>query len=357
MKRFVIEHSETQHFSPDPTGTDAQPNSRRTMLASIGGLAAGAMLAGGRPAHAGPLTPPSGPIHSTPGPEPRIAVNSQNTPGSAGNVFRILQPGSYYLESDVIGESGKNGIAIAADGVTLDLNGFSLRGVPGSSRGIYVFNTPSRVTIRNGNVSGWGQEGINLDNGSVPYSTIVDVISANNAGHGILTSFNSIVDRCVAVENGADGISTGTSCRVTDCYVSSNEGSGIAVRQSGVVERCMSRDNAVHGIRASFWCHVQNCFCRSNGTGGGGTNGAGIRVAGFGNQILSNNCNDNGRGIEVTSSSSFIAGNTCKSNALNWSVQVNNRCYIVSVPSSGTINGDSGGSPTGTSDPMANFTV
>jgi len=51
-----------------------QPSTdRRALLAGIGGLAAGTFLTAGR-AEAGPLNPPAAPA-STPGPEPRIAVN------------------------------------------------------------------------------------------------------------------------------------------------------------------------------------------------------------------------------------------------------------------------------------------
>ncbi len=102
------------------------PTDRRALLAGLGGLAAGTFLTAGR-AEAGPLNPPAAPA-STPGPEPRIAVNAQNTPGNPDNLFRITQPGSYYLTGNIIGQSGRNGIQIAADNVTIDLMGFALLG-------------------------------------------------------------------------------------------------------------------------------------------------------------------------------------------------------------------------------------
>jgi len=325
------------------------------MLAGLGGLAAGAFLAS--TTHAGPLAPPSGPISSTPGPEPRIPISAQNTPGDGSSTFRITQPGSYYLEGNITGVSGRIGILISSSNVTLDLNGFSLLGVPGSLRGIYVTNIPRRITIRNGNVSGWGQDGISFVNGSVPYCVVEDIVSANNTGAGIAMSSNSIVSRCSVSENGSNGISTSLNSRIVDCYAASNSGSGIVTSQGSTIERCVSQSNTVHGIQVAFWSMVRNCECRNNGTGNSGTDGAGIRVTNFGNTVLANTCTLNGRGIDVTSSSSLIAGNTCKSNTLNWSISGGNRCHVVNMPSSTAISGNSGGTPSGTSDPLANFTV
>ena len=78
------------------------------LLLTLGGVAMG-----------GPLTPPAGPVASSMKPlsevEPRIAVSAANTPGDGANLFRITQPGSYYLTGNVAGVAGKNGISIEAD--------------------------------------------------------------------------------------------------------------------------------------------------------------------------------------------------------------------------------------------------
>src|SRR5262245_4805347 len=79
---------------------------------------------------AGPLNPPPGPVASTYKTlgevEPRIAVNAVNTPGDAQAVFKITQPGSYYLTGNIAGVSGKSTIQIASDHVALDLGGFAI---------------------------------------------------------------------------------------------------------------------------------------------------------------------------------------------------------------------------------------
>src|SRR4029079_14214982 len=77
----------------------------------------------------GPLTPPGAPaptMKTLDEVEPRIAVNSTNTPGDADSLDKITQPGSYYLTGNITGVFGKMGIEIAANGVTIDLMGFEM---------------------------------------------------------------------------------------------------------------------------------------------------------------------------------------------------------------------------------------
>jgi hypothetical protein len=137
------------------------PTDRRALLAGLGGLAAGAFVAGR--AKAGPLDPPAGPITSTGKTltevEPRTAITATNTPGDADSVFKITQPGSYYLTGNVTGEVGKHGIEIVVSGVTLDLNGFDLAGVPGMGDFDGILITAPSITntsVRNGSVRDWG---------------------------------------------------------------------------------------------------------------------------------------------------------------------------------------------------------
>ncbi|MFN9976214.1 MAG: hypothetical protein ACK58T_40580, partial [Phycisphaerae bacterium] len=133
--------NETNHTPADNTHGASLAPDRRALLAGIGGLAAGALLVGSNAAHAGPLNPPAGPIASTGKTltevEPRIAINSTNTPGSSAtsSIFRITQPGSYYLTGNVVGLAGRHGIEIAASSVTLDLGGFTVDGTASGSGG------------------------------------------------------------------------------------------------------------------------------------------------------------------------------------------------------------------------------
>ena len=64
-------------------------------------------------------------------------MNATNTPGTATAVFKITQPGSYYLTGN-IGALSKSGIEIAANNVTLDLMGFNIQALFGAVKGITV---------------------------------------------------------------------------------------------------------------------------------------------------------------------------------------------------------------------------
>ncbi len=55
--------------------------------------------------------------------EPRTAINAANTPGDARSVFKITQPGSYYLTANPVDVSGKHGILVTVPGVSIDLAG------------------------------------------------------------------------------------------------------------------------------------------------------------------------------------------------------------------------------------------
>src|SRR6185295_11021300 len=139
-------------------------------------------------AWAGPLNPPGGPVTSTNKTltevEPRIAINATNTPGDADSVFRIAGAGSYYLAGNVTGVSGKAGIEIASNDVTVDLMGFELLGVAGSLAGVRTPAAVSGLTIRNGSIRSWPTGGIAAS--AVSSSVIVEGVTATgNTGAGI----------------------------------------------------------------------------------------------------------------------------------------------------------------------------
>jgi hypothetical protein len=134
----------------------------------------------------GSLTPPGVPaptMKTLDQVEPRKEINATNTPGTATAVFRIAQPGSYYLSAPVTGIAARHGIEIAASDVTLDLNGFALVGVGGSLSGVSAPGVVN-LTVRNGSVRTWGQSGVSASGATG--SVIEDLKLSNNGGGGLV---------------------------------------------------------------------------------------------------------------------------------------------------------------------------
>jgi len=258
-------------------------------------------------AQAGPLNPPGGAVSSTyktlSEVEPRIAVNSVNTPGDGTTLFRISLPGSYYLTGNVDGVSGKRGIVISANGVTLDLNGFALNGVTGSLDGIASEATfISGCTVRNGTVRLWAGNGITFNVANASGNRIQNVTADGNVG-GIVCGLSGVIERCVATGN-TTGFLLGPNSVIRDSQVSSSNagGTGIQASDDCRVIACVA-NGAVLGINTGNNCIVTDCTAQKNTT-------AGITAA---TRCTVTNCtaNDNpGSGIVVTGNQGRYDGNT-----------------------------------------------
>jgi len=337
-------------------------------------LAGAIVLAAGAPVlFAGPLDPPAGPVASTGKTlaeiEPRIAVNPTNTPGDADSIFKISQPGSYYLTGNITGAIGKHGVEITASGVTLDLNGFDLAGVPAMGSFDAVSATEgslSNITVSNGSVRGWGRHGIDLGTFGPANCRVERVLARGNVGHGIhaggggtvsdcvahnntqtgivgLTVLNctasvnavginaTIVSNCVAYLNTANGIG-GTT--ITDCVASNN---AIGFRVGGTITNCTAIGNGTGFLASSYQgppfpasVTISNCTATLSAADGFSVEDGCIvvncsAIANYGNGIActsrctirDNNCAKNGyqftdhAGILATGTNNRIEGNNC----------------------------------------------
>jgi hypothetical protein len=232
---------------------------------------------------AGPLDPPAAPA-STSGTEPRLAVNQANTPGAGSFQFVISAPGSYYLTENLVGESGMGGITITASDVTLDLNGFTVAGVPGASHGIYAFFFEVHgVTVRNGTVTGWGSEGVDLT--SALSSRVENVTSRANGFRGFQLGDGALALNCISEQNSAEGFFFAQGARVIDCVSRLNDGigffigagsavsgcvaqlnggRGFVVRNGSTVTECVADHNGGIGVEAAAVCTVSRCSARGN---------------------------------------------------------------------------------------------
>jgi hypothetical protein len=109
----------------------------------------------------------------------RVEVNQSAVLAAGGFPFRILSPGSYLLTGDLSVPLGVTAIQIGANDVTLDLNGFAIRGPhacgsggcsAGSTIGIEALPVMSELardtTVRNGTVAGFGGNCLDLGAGA-----------------------------------------------------------------------------------------------------------------------------------------------------------------------------------------------
>lgn len=331
--------------------------------------------------------PPAGPVASTGRFGPRTDVATL-PPGSPTAMHYISQSGSYYLSSNITGVSGKNGIEIGVSGVTLDLNGFDLVGVPGSLDGISIVVGGLRnIAVVNGSIRSWGGDGVDLSttttfncrlthllvtdntgNGiSAGYACRISNCAASfntgmgitsgfastlsgcsayaNTGHGLDAKDGSAILNCAAYSNHLSGINTTTGSTVSNCSAYQNTGNGIVATSGCTISNCAVSGNDGNGISisASWGCIVTDCAARANaldgivcasssvirgnsceGNGRSISIGAGIHVTGDRNRIEGNHCVNADRGIDVDSTGNIIIKNTCLMNATNWDIVAGN---------------------------------
>ncbi len=276
--------------------------------------------------NAGSLTPPAGPVSPTMKTlqqvEPRTPV--QTLSGNASTQYLISQSGSYYLTDNIVGVSGKHGITIDADNVSLDLRGFTLQGVSGTQHAIFVNCCHHDLSISNGIITQWsgigidsglgtnvlvekivsfanGGEGIKVDHGS----TLRDCVTHSNIDNGIEVTYACTLSHCVAYENQANGISFLDHCTFLNCEAFSNSGAGFhgetcspAIQDKGQVTgsaqkssvgkssfsvcpssstflNCASNNNGFEGFLVTDNSSFQNCVANHNsgdGFSGSSTN-------------------------------------------------------------------------------------
>ena len=320
---------------------------------------------------AGSLEPPGPPaptMKTLDEVEPRIALNASNTPGDADSVFKITQPGSYYLTGNLSGQSGKMGIEIATGDVTLDLMGFALIGVPGSLEGVSVTSAFVRnVTVSNGTVRDWGGSGVDTSaaangrlnnlrafaNGSFglragAISTVEASTAFQNGSVGIVVFNHSVISTSVSDSNGSNGFSLGGESVISHCTATDNSGDGIrVVNGRSTVTDCASIRNGIDGIHdlegstivhntvllngddgieIGFASLVLENVCHRNGQTT--IDGAGIHaiplVGSARNRVEGNNVTENDIGIRVESTPNVILKNSASGNSTPYDIVAGN---------------------------------
>ena len=188
----------------------------------------------------GSLTPPGPPaptMKTLEQVEPRTPISTAP--------FTISQSGSYYLTTNLTVAAG-NAITIAADGVTLDLNGFTISSTanPAAGYAVLINSGLRNIAIQNGVIQG-----------AVTYSG--GVFSGSGFGYGI--SYSGTAPQNVRVS----GVSV-SGCQYDAIYVGAGE--------STLVENCVVRTAGGYGIMATT---IRGCVARECG----GTGIYGIQVS------------------------------------------------------------------------------
>jgi hypothetical protein len=248
---------------------------RRVLLGAAGlvGVAALSKLS-----QAGPLDPPPGPIGPTGITLEQVADRAARgaeprTPLPAAFIITIDTPGSYFLT----GDSGS--IVVNASDVTIDLNGFALRG--GSTDCIKI--NADRVTVRNGSLLNsefsatngvrFGADGVTVHVDIVLEDLLIDVgfivIRAEGNNLAQRCTLRRVRARCRTSGAQTAGINLGPDCTVIGGEflggrVAMTLGDGAVV--SDFVVHSVS---GFHGIRVGARSLVRECRVHAVSAGPG----------------------------------------------------------------------------------------
>ena len=168
--------------------------------------------------------------------------------------FTINECGSFFLTDCLAGVSGMDGITIAADDVTIDLNGFTLTGVSGSLHGINAPAAVNNVTIMNGSVAHWGGNGLELSQ-----ATDVKLVGVTASSNGVGMVVNRAeLDSCTVTQN-FSGINA-TSSVLRRCLSSGNIASGFDLTDSQLIDSTLDGSGSQRGVFIhGGQCRIQNC--------------------------------------------------------------------------------------------------
>lgn len=228
---------------------------------------------------------------------------------AAGFPVRISSPGSYVLTSDLAPPSTADAIDGADDDVTLDLNGFALRGTgAGSRRGIQLLGAKN-WEVRNGILTAFEQGGIQ-DGGLGSGTRLIDLRFSDNGFGALLNGNNHSIIRCQSIGDAGLGFAiTGQNGTIRDSKVVGSAGAGISTGASSHISGNVVRDTTgvgSHGIAASSRSIVLDNTVTDNA-------GFGIvmsdTTSGYGRNVV------NGNATGTVFGGTEIGGNVCDGNA------------------------------------------
>jgi len=294
-------------------------------------------------ATAGPLTPPGAPaptMKTLDAVEPSIPVGPLTTPGDVDALFVIDTPGAYHLAADIDGQNGRHGVQIMASDVTLDLRGFTLRGVAGSLDGVRVGETAGPlfddIVIRNGRATGWGGSGVRADRAD--RSTVSRMSVRSNGAYGIIAGVGARIFDCAAEGSALTNIAVAAESIVSRSLAIEGDAEGFTGAAATVFESCVAFLNGADGFRPGANAIVRNCIASGN-VGDGFDAGSRVRFEGCSSIF------DGGRGIvagvDSVAQSSLVTG-AGDTGVLLGARGVARECSVVTPGGAGIVIGDAG---------------
>ena len=225
-----------------------------------------------------------------------IEINQARVVAAGGFPFVISQSGSYRLTGNLtVSATGSDGIEIAADNVTIDLNGFTITGPSeGSGRGIFS-SDHTNVEIKNGTIRDFGYSGLYASRLASGYHRVINVRAVGNR-YGIAVEGNAhLVRDCTASRNSSVGIYSGDGASIINNTSFDNGHSGISVGDGSTVTNNTSMRNAINGIKTGDGSTITNNTVAYNVRSG--------ISAGWGSLVMNNSAFYNN-----TESNSYSAG-------------------------------------------------
>ena len=190
-------------------------------------------------------------------------INQAIFDASGGLPYVIDQPGNYRLTGNLDRPNTSVNqplIRIEADGVNLDLNGYTISGTGACSRNASTGQVTCAghqpgsgiqssgfddVVIRNGWVSGFFN-GIVVTGSNI---RIESITSSNNAFDGIQSfADNTTVLRSTSLRNGQNGITVSNNSVISNCNASQNDDYGISANLASVVNYSTAMGNRLGGM-------------------------------------------------------------------------------------------------------------
>lgn len=177
----------------------------------------------------------------------------------------INASGSYVLTGNVTANG--DCLLIAADSVTIDLDGHTITGPGNGSSGVTTSDTTIRydITIRNGMIKGFGAALHFALGKSARRVTVERMTITGNTANGIILGAWSIVKDCIVNGNGGYGIYVGEGSLVVGNITNHNGSEGIHSLGKSLISDNVANNNGDKGIYVFNSSNVLNNTASGNG--------------------------------------------------------------------------------------------